>query len=88
VKVLASGLRKVVGKVVAPNQHAFIPRRQILDAALIANECIDSCIKSGNSSNLCMLDIKRAYDYVSWSFLLAILQKMGFRRKWRNWISF
>ena len=44
-KVFASMLWKVVGKVVGPNQHAFIPSCQVFDTALIANESIDSCIK-------------------------------------------
>jgi len=76
-EVLASRLWKVVGKVVGTG-------RQILDAALIANECIDSYIKSGNSGILFKFDIEKVYDHVSWSFLLAILEKIDFLRKWRN----
>ena len=76
-KVLASRLRKAVGKVVGPNQHAVIRGLQILDVALIANECIDSYIKPGNLGFLCKFDIEQAYDHVSWSFLLEILEKMG-----------
>ena len=87
-KVLASRLRKVIGKVIGRNQHAFIPGRQILDAAMIANRCIDSCIKSGNSGILCKLDIEKAYDHIFWSFLMVILEKMRFPSKWRKWISF
>ncbi|RVW69756.1 hypothetical protein CK203_061849 [Vitis vinifera] len=37
-KVLANRLKKVIGKVVSPNQNAFVMDRQILDASLIANE--------------------------------------------------
>jgi len=87
-KVLASRLRKVVGKVTGSNQHAFIRGHQILDAALTVNECIDSYIKSGNWDILCKLDIEKAYDHIFQIFLLAILEKMGFPSKRRNWIIF
>ena len=87
-KDLTSRSRKVLRKVVGRNQHAFIIGRQILEAPLITNECIDSYTKSENSIILCKLDIENAYDPDYWSFLLTILKKMGFPSKWRNWISF
>jgi hypothetical protein len=37
-KVLANGMRTVLGKIVSNSQNAFIEGRQILDYVLIANE--------------------------------------------------
>ena len=50
---------------------------QILDAALIANEAVDSRLKSNQGGVLCKLDIEKAYDHVSWKFLLVVLRKNG-----------
>ena len=61
--------------------------RQILDAVLIANEAIDSMLRSNSVGVLCKLDIEKAYDHVSWNFLFEVLGKMGFGQRWINWTS-
>ena len=85
-KVLANRLKRVLAKVISTSQNAFVKGRQIMDAMLIANKAIDSILKSNRGAILCKLDIEKTYDRVDWSFLLAVLEKMGFGEKWRRWI--
>ena len=82
-KVLANRLKKVVSKA----QGAFVEGRQILDAVLIANKAIDSVMKNNENGIMFKLDIEKAYDSVDWSFLLTVVQKMGFGAKWIRWIK-
>ena len=58
-----------------------------MDAMLIANEAIDSILKSKRWAILCKLDIEKAYDHVDWSFLLVVMEKMGFGEMWCSWIK-
>ena len=80
--MLANRIKKVIGKVISKPQNAFVEGRQILDAVLIANEVVDSRLKSNQGGVLCKLDIEKTYDHVSWKFLLAVLKKMGFGERW------
>ena len=58
-----------------------------MDAMLIANEAIDSILKRNEGAILCKLDIEKTYDHVEWSFLVSIMEKMGFGEKWLRWIK-
>lgn len=70
------------------HQMAFIKGKQIMDAALIASECVDTRLRGEEAGVMCKLDLEKAYDYVNWGFLLSILRQMRFGDKWIKWIEF
>lgn len=48
-----------------------------MDAALIANECVDTRMRGEVAGIICKLDLEKAYDHVNWGFLISILRQMG-----------
>jgi hypothetical protein len=85
-KVLTNRMRRVMNRIISKPQKAFVKRGQILDSVPIANECLNSRLKSEELGVLCKLDMEKAYDYVDWNFLLYLL-RCGFREKWCSWIK-
>lgn len=63
-KVLTNRMSVMMEKIILKSQ-AFVRGRQILGSILIANDCLDSRFKMGESRILIELDMKKAYDHIS-----------------------
>jgi hypothetical protein len=88
-KVLAIRLRPLINKWISPEQAAFVHSRSITGNALTAFETLHHmrCKRKGKIGEVALkLDISKAFDSVSWSYLEAILTKMGFHAKWISWM--
>ena len=71
-KCLVNRLRPLLEELISPNQSAFVPRRMIMDNAIIAFECLHLIQQSSTErNNFCAykLDLSKAYDRVDWSYL-------------------
>ncbi|XP_071694765.1 uncharacterized protein [Rutidosis leptorrhynchoides] len=76
----------VILSLIGDEQNAFIKGRYVLDGALIANEAIDYLTRCKKKSLVFKVDFEKAFDCLSWEFLLEIMSCMGFGVRWRNWI--
>jgi hypothetical protein len=86
-KCLAKRLAGVLDARVLRNQSAFIKGRRIHDNFRNVQLACKAIHERKSPTILLKIDIAKAFDSVSWPFLLEVLQHMGFGQRWRNWIS-
>jgi hypothetical protein len=75
-KVLANRLSPRLHEMVSPNQSAFIKSRSIQDNFRFVRSSARALQAKRKSCLLLKVDIARAFDFVSWPFLMEILQHM------------
>lgn len=71
----------------SPEQRVFIHGRNIKDDIFMNSEAVNLLHKKSLFENLSMkVDISKAFDTLSWSFLIKVLKAFGFNDKSCQWI--
>jgi hypothetical protein len=86
-KVLANRLVVRLNSMVSPVQSAFIKGRFIQDNFMLVEQTARFLHQKKLSRILLKIDISKAFDSVSWPFLLEVMQNLGFGQIWRGIIS-
>jgi hypothetical protein len=88
IKILANRLLPGLDEVISLNQGAFIPKRSIVENILLAQEMVcDYYKEKGNPRCTLKVDLMKAYDSVSWDFILHCLICFGAPSKFVGWIK-
>lgn len=85
-KILANRLAGRLNEMVSPSQSAFIKGRFIHDNFMMVQQTVRLLHSQKQPRILLKLDITKAFDSVSWPFLMEVLAKMGFGQRWRDLI--
>jgi len=72
----------VISKVINVRQLTFFKGRGLLDIALVTNEVLEYMKRRNRMCVFFKVDFEKAYDSVSWEFLLYMLDMVGFCAKW------
>ena len=86
-KLLANRLSSCLSSIISKNQSAFIKKRSIHDNFLYTQILIRELYRLKRPSLFLKLDITKAFDTINWSYLLELLEVMGFGPKWRFWVT-
>ena len=77
-KIIAARIKQCIPEIISPSQSAFVQGRSIADNVLITQDLMIN-YHHDNGPPRCALkiDIKNAYDTISWSCIMDILSSMG-----------
>jgi hypothetical protein len=86
-KVCIVRIGPFMSRLVQLNQSAFIKGRAIHDSFRAVQSSAKLLHTQKQPCVILKIDIVKAFDTVSWPFLLELLTFMGFSRCWTNWLS-
>ncbi len=79
---LANRIHKVIGKLINPNQVAYIHKRFIGTNIRLINDVFDNA----DEGLLFFLDFHKAFDSVEWNFIFNCLKRYNFGDSFIKWI--
>ncbi|PKU86575.1 Putative ribonuclease H protein [Dendrobium catenatum] len=87
-KILANRMKCVMPHIIQKSQAGFISKRVSTDNIILANEILNGYNGFSSKKFFCAkLDIRKAFDFVSWDFFLYRLKVKSFPDKFIYWIK-
>jgi hypothetical protein len=81
-KILANQLAPLLPSLISTNQSAFVQGRKIHDNFMLVQQMVKTLNLKKEAHVLLKLDISKAFDSVSWLFLLEVMSKVWFGQQW------
>ena len=79
-------LEGCLSKIINIAQNAFIKGRNIMEGVMCLHEILHDTRCKKKEGLILKLDFEKAYDKISWTFLMDCLRQRGFDEKWCMWI--
>ncbi|GLT50497.1 hypothetical protein SLA2020_239800 [Shorea laevis] len=87
-KILAHRFKKCLPLFISKNQCAFVEGRLMVENVLLAHELVKHYHKDTLSPRCALkIDLMKAFDSVSWDFLIKVLLSLGFPSQFVNLIK-
>jgi hypothetical protein len=77
-KILANRLSPELNHLISTNQTAFIKTRYVHNNFMYVQQVVKDLHKKKTPALFIKLDISKAFDTISWPYLLEIMEHLGF----------
>ena len=84
--ILAERIKKILPKLIHLDQKGFINGRFIEENTRITSDIINECNSQKINGLIILIDFEKAFDSISWNFILDILKKFNFGQNTINWV--
>lgn len=86
-RLLVRRLKPILSSLIVPNQTAFVRGRLLIENTSLAGELINGYHKLNGQRRITIkVDIAKAFDTLSWSFLFSCLQGLNLPPKFVSWL--
>ena len=81
-KVITNRLKLLLPSLISQEQAGFMEGRQIMDNIIQAHEIIHTLKLQKKGGMLIQMDLAKAYDKISWHYMIKTLEAFGFTQHW------
>eukprot|EP00253_Pinus_taeda_P024520 PITA_24520 len=85
-KTIEARLKPILSRCISSEHFGFLDSHQIHEAIGVAQETIHSVTLMQKKGAVVKIDLSKAYDRISWTYIRMLLTHLGFKINFINWV--